>query len=238
MLPDDLMSSDESSTKLERAVRILRKAILQGDLVPGQRLRQQELAERLGMSPTPIREVLRILEAEGLLVRVPYKGVYVAEVSPEESEEIALIRSVLEGLAVKVSVPRLTDRDVANLEALLLSMEGAWHEMDLSRLRRANYQFHSLLYEKAGLQRLREIIERLWPRFATDYLWMIPGRAERSIQQHRAILEAVKRRDADAAGNLMSDHILTAGRSITDFLEQQGKLGDRMNTPGLSELRV
>ena len=67
---------------------------------------------------------------------------------------------------------------------------------------------------------------------------MIPGRAERSIQQHRAILEAVKRRDADAAGNLMSDHILTAGRSITDFLEQQGKLGDRMNTPGLSELRV
>jgi DNA-binding GntR family transcriptional regulator len=238
MLPDDLMSSDEGSTKLERVVRILRKAILQGDLVPGQRLRQQELAERLGMSPTPIREVLRILEAEGLLVRIPYKGVYVAEVSPEESEEIALIRSVLEGLAVKASVPRLTDHDIANLEALLSDMERAWHEMNLSRLRRVNYQFHSLLYERAGLQRLREIIERLWPRFATDYLWMIPGRAERSIQQHRAILEAVKRRDADAAGSLMSDHILTAGKSITGFLEQRGEIGGRMNASGLPELKV
>ena len=110
--------------------------------------------------------------------------------------------------------------------------------MDLSQLRRVNYQFHSLLYEGAGLQRLREIIERLWPRFATDYLWMIPGRAERSIQQHRAIVEAVKQRDADAAGNLMSDHILTAGKSITDFLEQRGDIGDRMSTPGLPELGV
>jgi DNA-binding GntR family transcriptional regulator len=165
---------------------------------------------------------LRILEAEGLLVRIPYKGVYVAEVSPEESEEIALIRSVLEGLAVKVSVPLLTDRDIAELETLMQGMEKAWREMNLSQVRRLNYQFHAVLYEASGLRRLREMIERLWPRFATDYLWMIPGRAERSIQQHYAILEAIRRRDADAAADLMSDHILTAGKSITDFVEQQG----------------
>ncbi len=214
-------SDTPAYTDVERAIRFLREALLRGDYVPGQRLHQKELTEQLDMSPTPIREALRLLEAQGFLERVPYKGVYVREVSPDESKEVSVIRSALEGLATKMAVPRLTDEDVAALEALLEQMKESWDQMNLRRLRRSNYQFHSLIYKKSGSQRLCDMIVGLWPQFATDLLWMIPGRAERSIQQHQAVLEAIREGNVEAAAELMSDHILTAGESITKFLRSQ-----------------
>ena len=132
-----------------------------------------------------------------------------------------MIRSALEGLATKMGVPNLTDEDVAALETLLGQMEESWHQMNLRRLRRSNYQFHSLIYEKSGSRRLCDMIVSLWPQFATDLLWMIPGRAERSIEQHHAVLDAIKEGNVEAAADLMSDHILTAGASITRFLRSQ-----------------
>ncbi len=214
-------SEPPAYTDVERAIRFLREAILRGDYVPGQKLHQKELTEQLDMSPTPIREALRLLEAQGFLERIPYKGVYMKEVSPEESEEISVIRSALEGLATKMAVPKLTQEDIAALEALLEQMEESWGQMNLRRLRRSNYQFHALIYEKSGSQRLFDMIVGLWPQFATDLLWMIPGRAERSIQQHHALLNAIREGGAEAAADLMSDHILTAGESITKFLRSQ-----------------
>jgi DNA-binding GntR family transcriptional regulator len=173
------------------------------------------------MSPTPIREALRLLEAQGLLQRVPYKGAYVAEASPEESVEISVIRSALEGLATRMAVPNLTTDDLAALESLVKEMEHAWHQMSIGRLRRSNYRFHSLIYERAGSRRLTDMIISLWPRFATSALWMIPGRAERSIEHHHALLEKIRDGDAEAAADVMSDHILTAGSSIARFLRAQ-----------------
>jgi len=210
-----------AATEVERAIRFLREAILRGDYKPGERLPQKELTEQLEMSPTPIREALRILEAQGLLERVPYKGAYVAEVSPDESEEISVIRSALEGLATRMAVPNLTAEDLAELEALTEEMEDAWRQMNIGRLRRANYRFHSLIYQKSRSQRLSDMIISLWPRFSTDTLWMIPGRAERSIQQHHALMDKIRERDAEAAADMMSDHIVTAGESITQFLKRQ-----------------
>jgi DNA-binding GntR family transcriptional regulator len=217
-------SESAAATEVERAIRFLREAILQGDYKPGQQLPQKDLTQQLDMSPTPIREAFRILEAQGLLERVPYKGAYVAEVSPDESEEISVIRSALEGLATRMAVPNLAPEDIADLESLVGEMEDAWRQMSIGRLRRSNYRFHSLIYQKAGSQRLSDMIISLWPRFATDSLWMIPGRAERSIQQHHALLEKIRQGDADGAADLMSDHIVTAGESIARFLRaQQGE---------------
>ena len=173
------------------------------------------------MSATPVREVLRVLEAEGLLVHIPYKGVFVAEATHEDTEEITPIRVALESLAVRMSVPRLSDGDIADLERLALEMEQFWHKMDLPRVRHCNYHFHTTIYRACDSQILCGMIDRLWPRFATDVLWMIPGRTERSIEQHRAVLEAIKNRDAAGAVELMSEHITTAGRSIAEFIRQQ-----------------
>ena len=221
-LPElDLQMTSASGTKLGRGATIVRDAILRGDLKPGQQLKQQDLAEWLGMSATPVREVLRILEAEGLLEHIPHRGVFVSEASPEDTVEITPIRVALEGLAVRMYVSKLDDSDLENLEGLIGEMEEAWRQMDLVQLRRTNYHFHSTIYTGSGSEMLQGIIERLWPRFATDLLWMIPGRAEQSIEQHRAIVEALRVRDADLAAKLMSDHITTAGDHIVKFVKQQ-----------------
>ena len=221
----DLPLQEKDFTKLERAAQFLRQAILQGDLKPGQKLKQQELAEQLGMSATPIREVLRVLETEGLLIHVPYKGVFVAEVSPEDTEELTPIRAALEGLAVKLAVPRLKEDDIENLERLAQEMERAWQEMDMAQVRRCNYRFHAAIYRACGSQTLCGMIDRLWPRFATDVLWMIPGRAERSIVQHRVLLDAIKNRDTTMAADLMTEHIATAGKAIVEFMKRQSSGG-------------
>jgi DNA-binding GntR family transcriptional regulator len=219
------VSPDSDSTKLERGARILRQAILRGDLQPGQQLKQQELADQLGMSATPIREVLRILESEGLLEHIPRKGVYVAEVSPQEAEEITPIRAVLEELAVQLGVPNLTDEQVQTLEHLTKEMDEALGRMDFVQVRKLNYDFHILIYRASGSATLVNMIERLWPRFATNLLWMIPGRAQRSIEQHYVILEAIRERDAMRAATLVAEHIHTAGHSIVEFLKnQQGSM--------------
>jgi DNA-binding GntR family transcriptional regulator len=208
-------------TKLERGARLLRQAILRGDLQPGQQLKQQGLADQLGMSSTPIREVLRVLEAEGLLVRIPYKGVYVAEVSPQQAEEITPIRAVLEGLAVQLGVPRLTDQEIETLDGLTKAMEEALAQMDFVLVRKLNFDFHNTIYQASGSAKLVNMIERLWPEFATNLLWMVPGRAQRSVQQHYAIMEAIRERDATRAATLVAEHIHTAGNSIVEFLRNQ-----------------
>jgi len=217
----DATTPDAGSTKLERAARVLREAILRGDLVPGQKLKQQELAEWLDMSATPVREVLRILVAEGLLEYMPNKGVQVAQVSYEETEEITPIRAALERLAVEKSILYLTEQDLAYLQELQRQFEQAWQRIDLPQVRRYNYEFHSAIYRGSRSPVLCTMIERVWPKFPTDLLWMIPGRSESSIAQHCAILDAIRKRDASRAGELMADHILTAGRSIVGFLRSQ-----------------
>jgi len=216
-----VMTDNGLGTKLGRGARILREAILRGDLKPGQKLKQQELAEWFGMSATPVREVLRILETEGLLEHIPHKGVYVAEISPQDTREITPIRVALECLAVRMFAARLQDSDLEALDSLVAEMEQAWQEMDLVRVRRTNYHFHATIYEGSGSEMLSGFIERLWPRFATDLLWMIPGRTEQSIAQHRAIVDALRARDAEQAVDCMADHINTAGNRIMEFVKRQ-----------------
>ena len=211
-------SSYASSTELEQGARVLREAILCGDLVPGQKLKQEDLARRLGMSPTPVREILRVLEAEGLLVHVLNKGVYVAESSPADTAEITPIRVPLEGLAVRLGVPRLSELDIATLEGLVQSTENAYRALDFLGARRSNYRFHVAIYRALGSPVLCGMIERLWPRFAANLLPMIPMRIERSIEQHRAILEAIRAQDATRAAELMAEHLSTAGQSIVEYM--------------------
>jgi DNA-binding GntR family transcriptional regulator len=220
---DDSLPRGSGSTKLERAARIVRGEILRGDLRPGQKLKQQELAERLEMSATPVREVLRVLVAEGLLEHVPYKGVFVAEISLAENEQIVPIRTALERLAVELSVPRLTDRDIEAIASLDAKIVEAWQVMDLVEVRRYNYEFHSAIYGGSGSPLLCTMIEKVWPHFATNLLWMIPGRAEVSSAQHRAIIQALRERDAARAGQLMAEHIATAGIAVTNFLKRQSQ---------------
>lgn len=209
----------EYVTKLDLVEQVLRELIANGEVGPGERLRQTELAERLGTSPTPIREALRRLEADGLIVSVPHRGVRVAEVEPRDMAELYMIRARLEGLAVEHAVPNITDAQLKKLESLQARLEAARSRGNPKPLRKLNYDFHTNLYRLSNLGRLTRIIDSLWPLFPWDTLLAIPGRVESSAREHRTILNAVARKAAKQAGQAMSTHIENGAKALLDFRE-------------------
>jgi len=121
----DLKNSNTDSAQLQRGARTLRQAVLRGDLLPGQQLEHQELVAQHGMSSMSTRDVLRILEADGLNERIPYQGVHVSEVSPKKAKVINPIRALLKGFAVQLGVPRLTEPEIESWERLNHGTEDA-----------------------------------------------------------------------------------------------------------------
>ena len=204
-------------TKLDLVEQLLIRAIASGEIAPGEPLRQLELADRLGISATPVREALRRLEAQGLVVRQPHRGVRVAEVEPEEMAELYIIRAALEGLAVEHAVPNLTAKDVRALEQIHERLEAGRAKGALKSLRRLNFDFHTTLYRHSELPRLTRIIDSLWPLFPWDSMWAVPGRAASSAVEHREILDALRAGDAAAAGRAMRRHIESGAEELIKF---------------------
>lgn len=211
-------------TQTEWVVQSLREAILRGEIQPGEKLRQEEIAQQLGTSPTPVREAFRQLEAEGLVVHLPHRGVKVAEFSIKDAEEVYWIRSTLEGLAARLAVERSQPADLQKLteklENVQRGMQDHLEEEDYEALTDLHDDFHMRLYEAANSQRLLQLIIPLRALFPRDTFWVIPGRAGRSMEEHRAILEALRARDAELTGRLVSQHIEAAMRSLLDYLKQ------------------
>ncbi|HEY8449654.1 MAG TPA: GntR family transcriptional regulator [Bacillota bacterium] len=207
-------------TKTALAVEALREAILHGHIKPGERLNVDVLSRELQMSRTPIREAVRILEAEGWIKNEPHRKVTVADLSADDAREVYLLRAHLEGLATQLAVERLSDDDVRALRALQDRMIEAHRVGDHESLRRGNTDWHYYLYRASGTKYLLEFILRLWVPFPWDAVWEIPGRGAKSLQQHEAILEAVAARDAERAGRLMYEHILSGKTSVQQYLEQ------------------
>lgn len=217
------MTNSAYKTKKDLVVEIIREAILSGELKPGERLLQGELAERLDVSPTPIREALRELEAEGILDHSPHKGVRVAEVKPEDVREIYLIRGVLEALATRLAVPRFDSSTIQRLDALQAQIEAYIEEGQLRELRKLNYELHMLIYQVAGLSELLRIIRSLWSKFPWDTLHVLPGRAAESAEEHRELIRAIKGGDAQLAGQRMQAHIENGSRALIEYLASVGQ---------------
>lgn len=210
----------EYMTKLDRVEQVIRELIASGEIGPGERLRQNDLAERLGTSSTPIREALRRLEAQGIIVSIPHRGVRVAEVDPEEMSELYQIRAVLEGLAVTHSVPNLSPENLGELRSILEKTEST--DEGSKDLRKLNYDFHTSLYRRCNLRRLTRLIDSLWALFPWDSVVAIPGRAASSIREHREILEAVERLDGQAAGEAMRHHVESGEKAFVEFRRSRG----------------
>ncbi len=201
-------------------VEILRDAILSGELQPGERLLQEELAERFKVSPTPIREAIQQLVAEGVLSHSPYKGVQVAEVHLEDVREVYLIRSVVEQLATHAAVPNLKISNVQRLHLLQTDIERIVLNNGQESLLQLNREFHMIIYEAAAMPQLLQIIKNLWIKSPWDTLFVVPNRANMIVQEHRLILEAIDRGNAEQAGQAMHHHIEQGARVLAEFLEQ------------------
>ena len=208
-------------TKAGLAAESIRSAIRLGQLAPGERIIPEALTARLGMSPTPIREALRSLEAEGLVTNEPHRGMRVADFSTDAAAELYLLRADLESLATRLAVPRLTDVAIAELRDFEIRRADAMSKGEYARSSDLNQLWHMGIYGYAmETPYLTEFIGRLWNAFPWTTSWKIPGRGQRSLDDHAAILAAAARSDAADAGRLMEAHILSNMDAVLRLLEE------------------
>ena len=184
-----------------------REAIITGELQAGQHLPQEELAERLGVSITPVREALSELRAAGLLTQNTHRGARVADTNAPGAADLHLLRSTLEPLAVRRAATNLTDTDLLLLRQLQDRFAELVERGESRDLRKLNYQFHMSIYRAAGSPLLLDFIVQLWARVPLDILSALPDRARTSLREHETILRALEARDVAAAERLTREHI-------------------------------
>ena len=187
----------------------IQRAVISGELVPGQRIDQNALARDFGVSLVPIREALRKLEAQGLVMIIPRRGAYVSPISRDEMEDLYAVRLVLEGMATRHSVPRLKAGDLEALEAAINGMEVAMGEGDYHKLLELNRTFHSVIYRASGRQCLIDLISQLWEkstRYRVAYIHL-PDRARQAHEEHKEILRCLKGRSAAQSARAVRNNI-------------------------------
>lgn len=198
----------ESALSTQRVTEELRALILSGALTPGSRIGQEELAARFAVSRIPVRGALARLESDGLVVLKPSSGAWVAKLDLEECLEIYRIRERIEPLALGEAVPLMSEEDIAALEALVEEMV---ESADTETFLRLDRQFHLASYRRADMNQLLSMIERFWnttQHYRRAFTKLL-GRERNWIihAEHRLIVDAIRRRDADGAGNLLMEHI-------------------------------
>ena len=211
-------------TMAESVALRLRPLIIDGTLPPGTRLRLVPLARRLGVSVMPVRDALRLLEADRLVVVTPRRGAVVSTLSFEDAEETYAVRVALESLCARHAAERLTDADVVRLDALFANMAEAAVRDALDPFIRADHRFHEALYAAAGRPRLIEQIADLTER-SRRYLpqlyraWQM---AEDPLEAHRPLLEAIHARDPERVAALTREHMEAAsGRLLAAITEDR-----------------
>lgn len=187
----------------------LRQAILKGELKPGERLMEMKLAECLGVSRTPIREAIRKLELEGLVVMVPRKGAAVANITEKDTQDVLEVRRILEMFAVEMACQRITRKQLSELKEASLAFEAAKGSMDLIRIAESDMKYHEIIYEATQNERLVQMLNHLREnmyRYRIEYL-KDPNYYDSLVAEHQQILEAISKGDTTKAREIMSRHI-------------------------------
>lgn len=191
-----------------RIAEELRRQILTGELSPGERIRQEEIAEQFGASRIPVREALRILVTDGLVNMVSNSGAWVSSLTQEECSEHYKIRERLEPLLLTYSIPHLTEADMHKITALVQAMA---ESEDIETFMRLDREFHWTTYSGAQATTLSDIIERLWNTtqpYRRVYTRMVrSGGREVTHLEHELLAEAIKRRDSEEAERILQGHI-------------------------------
>lgn len=202
-----LTESTESVASLRIAVG-LRRAILQGEYSPGERIRQEVIAEQFGASRLPVREALRILQSDGLITLVANSGAWVSQLDERECAESYEIRERLEPLLLRESMSELTPADLKRLRELAGQME---RETSVETFLRLDREFHLLSYSRARTGLLSSIIERLWnttQHYRRTFALLVGSQGRRVIHfEHFLLVDAIERQDAHEAQRVLESHI-------------------------------
>jgi DNA-binding GntR family transcriptional regulator len=219
-------------TKKDYALALIRDLIVAGDLDPGKRLNQTELADRLQISLTPVREALRQLEAEGLVDASAHRGVRVSTADHSSLENVYVVRRLLEPYAAARAIANLRPSDCRTAADLLRKLERASAKRDERATRKANYDFHFLLYERGELPLLVQQIRGLWARFPWDVLSAVPSRMASAREEHDAILAGMEARDPAVTAAAVDHHLARSYHDIAKHLWQDEPTTDPFLLPG------
>lgn len=198
----------------ERVYDIVRSKIVSGELGPGERLREETLAETIGVSRTPVREALRRLDADGLIVLEENRGAQVASWTEQDLEEIFGLRALLEGYGARLAAEAIDEVSVAALAKLADEMEGAAARGAVEQIADLNERFHGLILDASGNGRLREAVARLveTPLVHRTFKHYSREALQRSLEHHREMVAALRARDGAWAESVMRSHVY-AGRA-------------------------
>ncbi|MFH1624227.1 MAG: GntR family transcriptional regulator [Pseudomonadota bacterium] len=213
----------KNGESVEKSVyKFLRHAVFSGYFLPGERLVEASLAERLKVSRTPLREAIKRLETEGLVKIIPNKGATVLKSSPEEIEEMYFIGAVIEGLAAYLGMNNLSKEDIDKMGEIELILEEEECQRDYERWLGLNNEFHNIFISACKRSHIINLAkQRGGPLRRYWYLgYTSPGMLESSISGHRNILDAFSRRDAEGARRAVEEHLFETGRLMRRHLEK------------------
>ncbi len=236
MKDDFEMTMDEYLPLRDVVFNTLRKAILKGELEPGERLMEIRLAEKLGVSRTPIREAIRKLELEGLVVMIPRKGAIVAEISEKSLRDVLEVRRSLEELAIELACERMTEEEMDELEKKEEEFAAAIAEGDSVSIAEKDESYHEVIYESTKNEKLVQILNNLREqmyRYRLEYIKEGENH-QLLIVEHEQILKALRQRHVEEAKIAVREHIDNQEITILKNLREkendvQGKVSGRRN---------
>jgi DNA-binding GntR family transcriptional regulator len=207
-------------TATEAVIVELRRLLVAGELAPGAPVRQEALAERLGVSRVPLREALKVLEGEGQVHYHRHRGYVVAQLSVDDLVEVYRMRELLEAEAIRAALRHVDDDLVAEMRTAAADVEAAAQADDVTEITAANRRLHFLLFDAAGMPRLARTLRQLWD--ATDVYRSVyfagPNNRDRVHHEHDDLIRAVARRDADAAVAIQAEHRAHSVAAVTAAL--------------------
>lgn len=215
--------TDEFLPLRDVVFKTLRQAILMGDLAPGQRLMEIQLAKQLGVSRTPIREAIRKLELEGLVVMIPRKGAHVASITQKGLNDVLEVRLALEELAVELACKRITEEEILSLHNSLRAFKLAVHAKNLSQIAERDVELHDIIYSATKndklillLNNLREQLYRYRIEYVKEY-----DSHNTLTKEHEALIKTVAARDVVRAKAIIADHIKHQAQTVSRIIENE-----------------
>lgn len=223
-MTDDLTLNMNAYLPLRDVVfNTLREAILKGELKPGERLMELQLASKLGVSRTPIREAIRMLEQEGLAVTIPRKGAEVAKMTEKDMEDVLQVRDALDELAASIACEQITVEELEELKRTMREFEESTKTGDVKRIAEVDVKFHDIIYKATRNPKLENILNNLREqmyRYRVEYL-----KDERSfptlIKEHSEIVEGLAKKDKEKVIAAMHKHVENQANAVKEVIREQ-----------------
>lgn len=201
----------------------LRQAILRGELKPGERLMEIQLANKLGVSRTPIREAIRKLELEGLVLMIPRKGAEVAEITEKNLRDVLEVRCALEELAVQLACDRMDEEGIKAMREASAEFRNTLDSDDITRIAQADVAFHDIIYAATDNRRLIQLLNNLREqmyRYRIEYLKKKECYPQ-LLEEHQTIIDSIESRDKGRATQITGQHIKNQAEAVVDTIREK-----------------